>query len=413
MEPYFDNPAQSPIIELDALLSDYLLGLVLLAGVEHDTGQRPVQWVHSSDLADPTPFLTPRTVLLSTGAQFGDDPDAAPIDEYIDRLVGAGITALGIGVGLQWERIPPALIESCDRRHLPLFRVPYDTPFLAVVRTAARLFDAQRSEDWGREQSTPPGSPSLSERLGATETALRAAVLELLIGDRRDLAEQVASHALPPLPRGTVHVLHFADPLPPGFAAEFTPLTSEQPGILAATSAGTTTVVSEASATQELRRVLARHRVASGVSERGTVGDLTELIEQATRAAELARRQDPPTPLDYRPAMHAGVFQLLSRSPEAVRRARGLLAPLRRHDERHGDRLEESLTAWLRHNGQITPTAAELGVHRHTLRSRVQSAAALLQRDLDNPDARAELWTALRLTPATVSPTFTNQVGAL
>lgn len=399
METTFTRVAPAPVIEFDALLHDYLLGLVLIAGVERDTGTRPVQWVHSSDLLDPAPFLTPRTVLLTTGAQFGDMPATEAVDAYVRRLVQAGTTALGVGVGLQWERIPPPLIEACDRHRLPLFRVPYDTPFLAVVRTAARLLDTRSAEDWGREQSAPPGLYGRRERLARSEAALRVAVLQLLLGGRRELAEQVAQALLSPLPRGTIAVLSFADPPPAPLAGELAPLIAEQAGVLSASTAGTTTVLAEAGLVTALRRVLARHRMPAGVSERGTMDELPELVEQAARAAELARRQDPPAPLDYRPAMHAGVLQLLQGSPEAARRAQGLLAPLRRHDERHGDRLEASLTAWLRHNGQISPTAAELGVHRHTLRGRVQTAAELLQRDLDDPDARAELWAALRLAP--------------
>lgn len=413
MQQLFDNVAPSPVIDLEALLSDYLLGLVLIAGVEGDTGSRPVQWVHSSDLADPTPFLTPRTVLLTTGAQFGDAAEAEPIDHYVTQLAAAGVTALGIGVGVQWERIPPALIEACDRARLPLFRVPYDTPFLAVVRTAARLIDTHRAEGWGREQSPPPGLTGRHERRATAESALRSAVLQLLIGGRRELADQVAAHALPKLPRGTLAVLGFADPLPPGFSADFGPVVSERPGVLAAALGGHTIVVAEVSLLAELRRVLTRHRVASGVSERGTVHELAELIEQAQRAAEIARHSDPPGPLDYRPAMHAGVLQLLDRSPEAVRRAQGLLAPLRRHDERHGDRLEESIACWLRNNGQLSPSANELGVHRHTLRNRVQTAADLLQRNFDDPDARAELWAAMRLSPIGGRPVVTSPEGAL
>ena len=53
---------------------------------------------------------------------------------------------------------------------------------------------------------------------------------------------------------------------------------------------------------------------------------------------------------------------------------------------------------WLAHHGQTSAAASELGVHRHTLRSRIATAAHLLQRDLDAPDSRAEIWTALRLT---------------
>ena len=57
-----------------------------------------------------------------------------------------------------------------------------------------------------------------------------------------------------------------------------------------------------------------------------------------------------------------------------------------------------ALRTWLAHHGQYEPAAAELGVHRHTLRSRVRRAGELLDRDLDAPDARAELWFGLQLT---------------
>lgn len=128
------------------------------------------------------------------------------------------------------------------------------------------------------------------------------------------------------------------------------------------------------------------------------MAELPELLEQAERSAELARLQQLAAPLQYRPEMHAGVLQLLQGSLEASRRAQGLLTPLRRHDERHRDDLEHSLFVWLKHHGQTSPAAAELGLHRHTLRTRVQSAASLLQRDLDDPDTRAELWAAFRLS---------------
>jgi PucR family transcriptional regulator, purine catabolism regulatory protein len=57
--------------------------------------------------------------------------------------------------------------------------------------------------------------------------------------------------------------------------------------------------------------------------------------------------------------------------------------------------LVHSVRVWLAHHGQWEPAAAQLGVHRHTLRKRVQRAAALLGRDLDEAGARAEVWVAL------------------
>lgn len=392
--------ANQTTIDLDALLRDYLLGLVLIAGGGREPGTRPVQWVHASDLLDPAPFLTPRTVLLTTGVQFGESLGKDRASAYVQRLVDAGTTALGVAVGLQWDRIPPALIDACERLQLPLFRVPYDTPFIAIVRTAARLIEAEAHlvAPWGREQSGAASLLGRRQSLAAAEQAMRAAVLELLLAGQRELAERIAATLLPRLPRRQLSVVSVSAPLDGRLLAELTPLAFEHAGVFAAVTDQAVIVIAEQGAVPELRRLLSRHAAAAGISERGSLAELPELLAQAERAVELARSRTPTAPVSYRPEMHAGVLQLLQGSPEAARRAIGLLTPLRRHDERHGDELEHSLAVWLSHHGQTSPAAAELGVHRHTLRTRVNTAANLLQRDLDLPDTRAELWAALRLS---------------
>ena len=40
--------------------------------------------------------------------------------------------------------------------------------------------------------------------------------------------------------------------------------------------------------------------------------------------------------------------------------------------------------------------AADLGVHRNTLRNRIATATRVLGADLDDPDVAAHLWLALR-----------------
>ncbi|WLP92214.1 PucR family transcriptional regulator [Gordonia sp. NB41Y] len=67
------------------------------------------------------------------------------------------------------------------------------------------------------------------------------------------------------------------------------------------------------------------------------------------------------------------------------------LAPIVAHDRDHGTDLHRSLLAFLEANGNWGVAAAALGVHRHTLRSRIERVAALLGTDLDDARARAEL----------------------
>jgi purine catabolism regulator len=76
--------------------------------------------------------------------------------------------------------------------------------------------------------------------------------------------------------------------------------------------------------------------------------------------------------------------------------ADALLRPLREHDLTARGDLEASLQAWLSRHGQWDAAAADLGVHRHTLRYRMRRVEELLGRSLDDTDVRMELWLALR-----------------
>ncbi|SEJ32425.1 PucR family transcriptional regulator [Demequina mangrovi] len=102
-----------------------------------------VRWVHSSDLADPTPFLAGGMVLLTTGTQFrdaGDDPK--PYAAYVRRLARSGMLGLGFGTEVVRNGVPEALIDACREARLPLWEVPYDTPFIALARANAEALAA-------------------------------------------------------------------------------------------------------------------------------------------------------------------------------------------------------------------------------------------------------------------------------
>lgn len=101
---------------------------------------RPLRWVHSSDLADPTPFLAEDLVLLTTGTQF--DAETA-IDVYVQRLSDRGVQGLGFGTEVHRTGIPEELIAECALRGMPLFEVPYRTPFIAVARAHSEAIAAQ------------------------------------------------------------------------------------------------------------------------------------------------------------------------------------------------------------------------------------------------------------------------------
>jgi hypothetical protein len=124
-------PSDSPT--LGSLLARRDLGLRAAGELDAATLATRVHGVHSSDLADPTPFLAEGLVLLTTGTQFlGADEDSPDFDAYVARLRGRGITALGFGTEVVREGIPRGLDAACRAHGLPLFEVPYRTPFIVA-----------------------------------------------------------------------------------------------------------------------------------------------------------------------------------------------------------------------------------------------------------------------------------------
>lgn len=104
----------------------------------------PIQWVHSTDLADPTPFLSDGLVLLTTGTQFrGVEDDAEVYRDYVDRLAHRGVLGLGFGTAVIREGIPALLEDACRAAGIALFEVPYRTPFIAVARANAEAVAAE------------------------------------------------------------------------------------------------------------------------------------------------------------------------------------------------------------------------------------------------------------------------------
>ncbi len=119
-----------------------VLGDVEVTLVAGEAGlDAPVRWVHISELADPTPWLSGGELLLTTGLAL-DTPKRQRA--YIAALANKGLAGLGLGVGFSHAAVPTALLKAARERDFPLFVVPYELPFIAVTEHAfTRLVNEQ------------------------------------------------------------------------------------------------------------------------------------------------------------------------------------------------------------------------------------------------------------------------------
>ncbi|MFH8365286.1 PucR family transcriptional regulator [Streptomyces sp. NPDC018031] len=120
---------------------------------------------------------------------------------------------------------------------------------------------------------------------------------------------------------------------------------------------------------------------------------------QAEQALSVARRRGRAL-VEHEEVAAGSVLPLLA--DDAVRAfADGMLRALYEHDATGRGDLVASLRAWLSRHGQWDAAAADLGVHRHTLRYRMRRVEEILGRSLDDADVRMELWLALKATSGT------------
>ena len=172
--------------------------------------------------------------------------------------------------------------------------------------------------------------------------------------------------------------------------------------VLAADGGAAAAACGEYAAALEPARAGIREKVPGG-EEGGLVVGLSApagpiaasaAYKQAEQALSVARRRG--RVLVEHERMAAGsVLPLLA--DDAVRAfADGMLRPLYEHDATGRGDLVASLRAWLSKHGQWDAAAADLGVHRHTLRYRMRRVEEILGRSLDDPDVRMELWLALK-----------------
>ncbi|MFF7074739.1 PucR family transcriptional regulator [Streptomyces pseudovenezuelae] len=169
-------------------------------------------------------------------------------------------------------------------------------------------------------------------------------------------------------------------------------------GGAAATACGEYAVALEAARTSEQAVAGDEGELVVGVSAPAGPIAAAAAYKQAEQALSVARRRGR-VYVEHEQLASGSVLPLLA--DEAVRAfADGLLRPLHEHDATGRGDLVASLRAWLSRHGQWDAAAADLGVHRHTLRYRMRRVEEILGRSLDDPDVRMELWLALKTTAA-------------
>jgi purine catabolism regulator len=126
------------VLQLADLLAEESFKLELMSGGP-EAAQREVRGAHAVEVDAPARWLGPDWVMLTTGVRLRRNPAAQR--ELVPQLEAERVSALGFGVGLGFDQVPPALVEVARERGFPVFAVPYETPFREIIH----FVDSSRS----------------------------------------------------------------------------------------------------------------------------------------------------------------------------------------------------------------------------------------------------------------------------
>jgi PucR family transcriptional regulator, purine catabolism regulatory protein len=120
------------MLTLADLLAEPTLGLEQRAGPD-DADERAVLGAAVVEVETPARWIAPGWVLLTAGVRLESCAEEE-LRELVADCAGAGVAALGFGIGPVFDDLPEPLLDEAAKRAYPVFSIPRDTPFRDVVR---------------------------------------------------------------------------------------------------------------------------------------------------------------------------------------------------------------------------------------------------------------------------------------
>jgi hypothetical protein len=375
---------------------------------------RPVRWVHSSEVYEGANFLDGGELLLTNG--FGlTDADEDTRRRYVRELAARGATGLAVEVGRSLVRMPEEVVDEARRLGLPLLALHRVVPFVRITEAANRAIVARGLS--GRAASVRPwgGDHTAAlladladgQALNQPEVEARAALAGFHPGPGARLVG-VSAHGARELgvvdraarSLGGVAVLRAA------FPGDVLALVAMPDDAVRAVTARRDVV----RAVQEAFRTVAEAGVTVAVGHAVLAGGgwlrWSETLRAARTTLELAL-----TVPSAEPGPTGGPVVTSSRSltlereltrggvdanrDRLARLVQHTLGPLLAWEAAHPSDLVRTLEIHLRHGCSPTRTAALLHIGRQSLYQRLERIESLLGLEIDDPDLLGELLAAL------------------
>jgi purine catabolism regulator len=130
--------------------------------------ERAIRWVHATERIDVEDLLRAGDLVLTMGTGLPDNSEG--LRAFVEDLANVEAVGLVVELGRRWEKtLPPALVEACEARSVPLVALHLETRFAALAQEVgervvdeqlAELRDAQRVHETFTELSFSQAGPA-------------------------------------------------------------------------------------------------------------------------------------------------------------------------------------------------------------------------------------------------------------
>ncbi len=158
------------------LLAEHSLQLRLQTPSTAERLRHEVTSCAPTEMMDPTPFLRPNTLLVTSGIGLNFQ-EAKTWDAYVERLARVPVSAIAFASGPAHRILPGGLVAACRSHGMPLLEVPSTVPPLQVDRHVESVLQAERFEIVNRGWVLADECARLANH-GAEVSTLLAAIFE-------------------------------------------------------------------------------------------------------------------------------------------------------------------------------------------------------------------------------------------
>jgi len=173
------------VLTVRSLLEEPALELRLLVPGPPGALERPVVWVHNTELPDPSTYLREGELVLTNGLWLGQ---VTP-DVFVGNVVRGGAAGIVFGLRAETRDTPAELVAACRAAGLPLLEISPAVPFTAVSEAVAARYTEERQRALaGRVRRSDALAMAISRGAGASgvlRVLRQEHDLPLAVADRR------------------------------------------------------------------------------------------------------------------------------------------------------------------------------------------------------------------------------------